>query len=169
MVRDKALFFLHWGCMSEMRIDCPHCGTSFEVQIDGEPSNMMVFCCARCKTPLMYFHGVISELDREEFANLRKRLTRALDAVASRDSGMAEVADAIRKIVEESELRAEERAETHAAELSEERSEEGSVQRSAPGAPETSDSAKVVITDDMLDSLQQDLDNLDAESFLDKI
>lgn len=100
--------------MSDLRIDCPHCGSSFEVQIEGEPSNMMVFCCARCKTPLMYFHGEVSELDREEFANLRKRLTRALDAVAKQDSGMAEVAKAIRQIVEESEFRAEERAEERA-------------------------------------------------------
>lgn len=139
--------------MSSLRIDCPHCGSSFEVQIEGEPSNMMVFCCARCKTPLMYFHGEISELDREEFANLRKRLTRALDAVAKHDSGMAEVANAIRQIVEESEIRAEERA-------SEERTPEniGSEER-----------VPTQITDDVLDSLQKDLDSLDADSFLEKI
>lgn len=131
-----------------MHIDCPHCGTSFEVQVDGEPSNMMVFCCARCKTPLMYFHGVVSELDRDEFANLRKRLTRALDVVVSRDSSMAEVANSIKKLVEESEERAAERAE----ERTEERAE-----------------SQTVITDDILNLLQQELDNLDAESFLDKL
>lgn len=101
----------------------------------------------------MYFHGEISELDREEFANLRKRLTRALDAVAKHDSGMAEVANAIRQIVEESEIRAEERA-------SEERTPEniGSEER-----------VPTQITDDVLDSLQKDLDSLDADSFLEKI
>lgn len=137
--------------MSDLHIDCPHCGSSFEVQIEGEPSNMMVFCCARCKTPLMYFHGEVSELDREEFANLRKRLTRALDAVAKQDSGMAEVAKAIRQIVEESELRAEERAEEISAEN----------RAAAPAQP--------AITDDMLASLQKELDNMDAESFLDQL
>ncbi len=129
--------------MSEMRIDCPHCGSSFEVQIDGEPSNMMVFCCARCKTPLMYFHGEISEMDREEFSNLRKRLARALDAVVSRDNSMSEVAETIKKMVEESEERAAEN--------------------------EANQAAKIAITDDFLQSLQQDLDSLDADSFLDKL
>lgn len=141
--------------MSDLHIDCPHCGSSFEVQIEGEPSNMMVFCCARCKTPLMYFHGEVSELDREEFANLRKRLTRALDAVAKQDSGMAEVANAIRQIVEESELRAEERAEERA---------EGIVAENRADAP-----AQPAITDDMLASLQKELDGMDAESFLDQL
>lgn len=126
-----------------MHIECPHCGTSFEVQIEGQPSNMMVFCCARCKTPLMYFHGEVSELDREEFANLRKRLVRALDAVVSRDNTMSEVAETIKKMVEESEERAAENA--------------------------ASQVSKVAITDDFLQSLQQDLDSLDADSFLDKL
>ena len=129
--------------MSSLRIDCPHCGSSFEVQIDGEPSNMMVFCCARCKTPLMYFHGEISEMDREEFSNLRKRLARALDAVVSRDNSMSEVAETIKKMVEESEERAAEN--------------------------EANQAAKIAITDDFLQSLQQDLDSLDADSFLDKL
>ena len=141
--------------MSDLRIDCPHCGTSFDVQIEGEPSNMMVFCCARCKTPLMYFHGEVSELDREEFANLRKRLTRALDAVAKQDSGMAEVANAIRQIVEESEIRAEERAEERSSE------ERSNACEATPVQP--------AITDDVLASLQKELDNMDAESFLDKL
>lgn len=127
--------------MSDMHIDCPHCGSSFEVQLEGEPSNMMVFCCARCKTPLMYFHGEVSELDREEFAGLRKRLTRALDAVVSRDSSMSEVAKSIKKLVEESEERAAER----------------------------NDGVHAMITDDVLSVLQQELDSLDAESFLDKL
>lgn len=127
--------------MSDMHIDCPHCGSSFEVQLEGEPSNMMVFCCARCKTPLMYFHGEVSELDREEFAGLRKRLTRALDAVVSRDSSMSEVAKSIKKLVEESEERAAER----------------------------NDGIHAMITDDVLSVLQQELDSLDAESFLDKL
>lgn len=150
--------------MSDLHIDCPHCGSSFEVQIEGEPSNMMVFCCARCKTPLMYFHGEVSELDREEFANLRKRLTRALDAVAKQDSGMAEVAKAIRQIVEESELRAEERAELQAEMRTEEQSS-GECSASNRAAAST----QTAITDDVLASLQKGLNDLDADSFLDQL
>lgn len=35
----------------------------------------MVFVCARCKEPLMRFDGEVFELDREEFVNLRKKLS----------------------------------------------------------------------------------------------
>ena len=52
--------------------------------LDGEPSSMMVFACAKCKTPLMHMAGVTSELDREEFARLRERLNRVLSAVMKR-------------------------------------------------------------------------------------
>ncbi len=135
--------------MSELRIDCPHCGSSFDVQLDGEPSNMMVFCCARCKTPLMFFHGVVSELDREEFANLRKRLVKALDAVVNRDSTMAGVAESIKKIVEES--------------------EEIAAEREATEQQAAAENQSAVLNDETLSALQRELDNLDAESFLDKL
>lgn len=129
--------------MSVLRIECPHCGTSFDVQLDGEPSNMMVFCCARCKAPLMYFHGSVSELDREEFANLRKRLTRALDAVVARDENTSKTVDAVKKMIEAC---ADELKEP--AELPEKNS---------------------AITDEMLESLERELNSLDADSFLDKL
>ena len=95
-----------WG-MSELRIDCPHCGSSFNVVLDGEPSSMMVFACAKCKTPLMHMGGVTSELDREEFSRLRERLNRVLSAVMKQDGAISEVAGSLKKLVDESNARAE--------------------------------------------------------------
>lgn len=109
---------------------------------------MMVFCCARCKTPLMFYHGVVSELDRDEFANLRKRLSRALDAVVNKDGAMAEVVEVIKEMVQESDQRAAERASEN----------EPSVVQD-----------KKTLTDESIDALQKQLDEMDAESFLDNL
>ena len=127
--------------MSEMSIECPHCGTKFKVQIDGDFSNMMVFPCAKCQTPLMCYHGEISELDREEFTKLRERLSKVLDVVMKQDSTVSEVASSLKKLVDVSNSRAAEREQDeHSA-----------------------------ITDDMLESLQHDLADLDVDSFLNKL
>ena len=123
-----------------MDIECPHCGTKFKVQIDGDFSNMMVFPCARCQTPLMCYHGEVSELDREEFARLRQRLSKVLDVVMRQDGTVGEVANSLKKLVDVSNARADERAHEHSA-----------------------------ITDDVLDTLQKDLADLDVDSFLSKL
>lgn len=127
--------------MEKLHIDCPHCGASFDVELQGEKANMMVFCCAQCKTPLMYCHGEVGELDRDEFANLRKKLSRAIEAAVSRDGSLAGVADALRQMVDASNAIAEER-------------------EPEPKAP---------ITDESLAALQKVLDEMDAESFLDQL
>lgn len=166
--------------MSEFHIDCPHCGTSFDAQIQGDGANMMVFCCARCKTPLMYFHGEVAELDREEFAGLRKKLSRAIDAVVSNGGAMGAVAEALKKMVDASEALAEER-ETEREEKSEslpspregsapsefENAAENIAGAMAPGELERVRPA--VISDDELSDLQKDLDELDVDSFLSKL
>ena len=126
--------------MSEMDIECPHCGTKFKVQIDGDFSNMMVFPCARCQTPLMCYHGEISELDREEFAKLRQRLSKVLDVVLRQDGTVGEVANTLKKLVDVSNARAADREQDHPA-----------------------------ITDDMLETLQKDLADLDVDAFLSKL
>ena len=126
--------------MSEMDIECPHCGTKFKVQIDGDFSNMMVFPCARCQTPLMCYHGEVSELDREEFSKLRQRLSKVLDVVMRQDGTVGEVANTLKKLVEVSNNRAEEREQNHTP-----------------------------ITDDVLDSLQKDLNEMDVDEFLSKL
>ena len=126
--------------MSEMDIECQHCGTKFKVQIDGDFSNMMVFPCARCQTPLMCYHGEVSELDREEFTKLRQRLSKVLDVVMRQDGTVGEVANTLRKLVEVSNNRAEEREQNHTH-----------------------------ITDDVLDSLQKDLNEMDVDEFLSKL
>ena len=162
--------------MSEFHIDCPHCGTSFDAQIQGDGANMMVFCCARCKTPLMYFHGEVAELDREEFAGLRKKLSRAIDAVVSNGGAMGAVAEALKKMVDASEALAEERSEkgerlpnprAGSAPSEFAAAAENIAGAMAPSAPETVQPA--VISDDVLSDLQKDLDELDVDSFLDKL
>ena len=127
--------------MSEMDIECPHCGTKFRVQIDGDFSNMMVFPCARCQTPLMCYHGEVSELDREEFSRLRQRLSKVLDVVMRQDGTVGEVANTLKKLVDVSNARAADR-----------------------GTGE-----HPVITDDVLESLQKDLADLDVDAFLSKL
>jgi len=124
-----------------MHIECPHCGTKFKVQVDGDFSNMMVFPCARCQTPLMCYHGEISELDREEFAKLRQRLSKVLDVVMRQDGTVGEVANSLKKLVDVSNSRAAERE-----------------QEEHPS-----------ITDDVLDVLQKDLDEMDVDAFLSKL
>ncbi len=61
--------------MDSVRLICPHCGLRMEVMLQGKPASMMVFVCARCKEPLMRYAGEVFELDREEFKNLRKKLS----------------------------------------------------------------------------------------------
>ncbi len=124
-----------------MHIECPHCGTKFKVQVDGDFSNMMVFPCARCQTPLMCYHGEISELDREEFTKLRQRLSKVLDVVMRQDGTVGEVANSLKKLVDVSNSRAAERE-----------------QEEHPS-----------ITDDVLDVLQKDLDEMDVDAFLSKL
>ncbi len=123
-----------------MDIECPHCGTKFKVQIDGDFSNMMVFPCARCQTPLMCYHGEVSELDREEFAKLRQRLSKVLDVVMRQDGTVGEVANTLKKLVDVSNSRAADREHEQSA-----------------------------ITDDVLDTLQKDLNEMDVDAFLSKL
>jgi hypothetical protein len=48
----------------------------------------------------MFYHGEISELDREEFAGLREKLSKVLNVVMRQNSSVSEVADSLRKLVE---------------------------------------------------------------------
>jgi DNA-directed RNA polymerase subunit RPC12/RpoP len=132
--------------MSELRINCPHCGSSFQVMVKGEPSSMMVFSCVKCKTPLMYYEGETAELDRDEFAGLRKRLSKVLDVVISNDSSVKDVADSLRRMVDASNALAEER----------EGSREGKSRAAA-------------ITDEALEQLQKDLAEMDVDKFLESL
>ena len=136
--------------MSELHINCPHCGSSFQVMVKGEPSNMMVFSCVKCKTPLMYYGGETAELDREEFAGLRKRLSKVLDVVISNDSSVKDVADSLRRMVDASNALAEEREEKREA------SREGENRATA-------------ITDEALEQLQKDLAEMDVDKFLESL
>ncbi len=87
----------------------------------------------------MYFHGETLELDRDEFANLRKRLSRVLDVVMKQDGSVGEMADSLKKIVEASNAIAESR------------------------------SAGSEISEDALAQLEKDLTDLDVDSFLEKM
>jgi hypothetical protein len=137
---------------------------------------MMVFCCVRCKTPLMYFHGEVAELDRDEFAGLRQKLSRAIDAVTAGDGTMAQVAAALKKMVDASNALADERGNDertgeHSQSLPHPR--EGSAPSEfadAASMPESSEKAEATpLSDDALATLQKDLDELDVDSFLSKL
>ena len=132
--------------MSELHINCPHCGSSFQVMVKGEPSSMMVFSCVKCKTPLMYYGGETAELDREEFAGLRKRLSKVLDVVISNDSSVKDVADSLRSMVNASNA------------IAEERSQQG-----------RRDEGATAITDEALEQLQKDLAEMDVDKFLESL
>ena len=136
--------------MSELHINCPHCGSAFQVMVKGEPSSMMVFSCVKCKTPLMYYGGETAELDREEFAGLRKRLSKLLDVVISNDASVKDVAESLRKMVDTSNA------------LAEEREEKRELSREGVGRA-------VAITDEALEQLQKELDEMDADKFLDSL
>ena len=138
---------------------------------------MMVFCCVRCKTPLMYFHGEVAELDRDEFAGLRKKLSRAIDAVAAGDGAMAQVAAALKKMVDTSNALADEREsneQTGENSPSLPHPREGSapsefVVESSVQAPSEKVAEPAPLSDDALATLQKDLDELDVDSFLSKL
>lgn len=147
--------------MSELHINCPHCGSSFQVMVKGEPSSMMVFSCVRCKTPLMYYGGETAELDRDEFAGLRKRLSKVLDVVVSNDASVKEVADSLRRMVDASNALAEERVGQSGG---------GDARGDARGVAGDGDARRAVaITDEALEKLQKDLAEMDAEKFLESL
>ena len=156
--------------MSVIHINCPHCGTSFDAQIQGEGANMMVFCCVRCKTPLMCYHGEVAELDREEFAGLRKKLSRAIDAVTARDGSMAQVAAALKKIVDASNALADERENEKIESLPSPRvgSAPSEFLEAAQKVSEKEENVDT-LSEDTLALLQKDLDELDVDSFLSKL
>lgn len=143
--------------MSELHINCPHCGSSFQVMVKGEPSSMMVFSCVRCKTPLMYYGGETAELDRDEFAGLRKRLSKVLDVVVSNDASVKEVADSLRRMVDASNALAEERVGQSGGGDGRGTAGDGDARRA------------VTITDEALEKLQKDLAEMDAEKFLESL
>jgi DNA-directed RNA polymerase subunit RPC12/RpoP len=149
--------------MSELHINCPHCGSSFQVMVKGEPSSMMVFSCVRCKTPLMYYGGETAELDRDEFAGLRKRLSKVLDVVVSNDASVKEVADSLRRMVDASNALAEERVGQSG--VGESRAADAAV----GGAGHRDARRAVAITDEALEKLQKDLAEMDAEKFLESL
>lgn len=156
--------------MNEIHIDCPHCGSSFDAQIQGEPSNMMVFCCARCQTPLMYYHGEVAELDREEFAGLRKKLSRAIDAVVKNsgaESSLSQVAATLRKMVEVSDALANQRDSENDKELPQSPREGSAPSEFASAAAFAAEASN--LSDETLANLQKELDELDVDSFLDKL
>jgi DNA-directed RNA polymerase subunit RPC12/RpoP len=152
--------------MSELHINCPHCGSSFQVMVKGELSSMMVFSCVRCKTPLMYYGGETAELDRDEFAGLRKRLSKVLDVVVSNDASVKEVADSLRRMVDASNALAEERVGQSGGGDGRGVAGDGD----ARGTAGDGDARRAVaITDEALEKLQKDLAEMDAEKFLESL
>ncbi|MFA6623554.1 MAG: hypothetical protein WCS54_05530 [Fibrobacteraceae bacterium] len=82
-----------------MHLTCPHCGFTMDVSLRGKPSAMVVCVCSRCKAPLMCYEGEVYELDRDEFQNLRRKLTPVLDALLSKaqEGASARMVEAVPK------------------------------------------------------------------------
>lgn len=133
--------------MNLLHIECPHCGGSFDVELQSEKANTMVFSCARCNTPLIYCHGEVGELDQEEFSGLRQKLTRAIDAAISRNAVAPEVAKALMGMLDSAAVTSE----PHVTQETK------------------AETSKNALTDESLNLLQKELDELDAESFLDQL
>ena len=156
--------------MSELHINCPHCGSSFQVMVKGEPSSMMVFSCVRCKTPLMYYGGETAELDRDEFAGLRKRLSMVLDVVVCNDASVKVVADSLRRMVDASNALAEERVGQSGGGVGRGDARGVAGDGDARGTAGDGDARRAVaITDEALEKLQKDLAEMDAEKFLESL
>lgn len=125
--------------MENLHIDCPHCGSSFDVDVHGKKANMIVFSCAHCKAPLVYCNGMVGEMDAEGFADLRKKLTKVIQA-AVRQGPLDEVTQELKKVVEESIARADVKT-----------------------------FGKQSISDESLSLLEKDLSEMDVDSFLENL
>jgi hypothetical protein len=111
----------------------------------------------------MYYGGETAELDRDEFAGLRKRLSKVLDVVVSNDASVKEVADSLRRMVDASNALAEERVGQSG--VVESRAADAAV----GGAGHRDARRAVAITDEALEKLQKDLAEMDAEKFLESL
>jgi hypothetical protein len=105
-------------------------------------------------------------LDRDEFAGLRKRLSKVLDVVVSNDASVKEVADSLRRMVDASNALAEERVGQSSAG---ENSAADAGGAAAGGTGHGDARRAVAITDEALEKLQKDLAEMDAEKFLESL
>jgi hypothetical protein len=114
----------------------------------------------------MYYGGETAELDRDEFAGLRKRLSKVLDVVVSNDASVKEVADSLRRMVDASNALAEERVGQSGGGDGRGVAGDGD----ARGTAGDRDARRAVaITDEALEKLQKDLAEIDAEKFLESL
>lgn len=97
--------------MELIELLCPHCGLKMGLEVEKRTSSMIVFVCAQCQTPLMLLSGEVFELDREEFAHLRKKLSPIISKLleeypvpSERDEAMRELAESLEKCKDVSEF-----------------------------------------------------------------
>jgi len=63
--------------MHSLNFICPHCREAMELSFE-EPAQVLVMACAHCKTPLMYYHGEVFEVDSMEIGNLQQKHLKAV-------------------------------------------------------------------------------------------
>lgn len=63
--------------MQNLHFNCPHCQYQIDVALD-ERSSILVMACAQCKTPLMYCHGDVFEVDSMEVGELQQKHLKAV-------------------------------------------------------------------------------------------
>lgn len=133
--------------MESIRFVCPHCGLKMEATLEGKPSLMMVFVCARCKEPLMRFDGEVFELDREEFVNLRRKLNPVIGKLL--EEANSDRANLVK--TEEAQVKASENTE-----------KEQIIDSEKP-------TVRPLINDDFMQALAMNLECSDVSEFIDKM
>lgn len=63
--------------MHELNFKCPHCQETIDLTVEN-PVNMLVMQCHACKTPLMYYHGEVFEVDSIEVGDLQQKHLKAV-------------------------------------------------------------------------------------------
>lgn len=94
-------YFTKLWPMELVRFVCPHCSLRMEAQLEGKPSSMMVFVCARCKSPLMRYAGEVFELDKEEYAGLRKKLSPVIAKLLQEHNAPSISDDVMRELAQD--------------------------------------------------------------------
>ncbi|NLB64257.1 MAG: hypothetical protein GX801_09165 [Fibrobacter sp.] len=64
--------------MHQIQFLCPACKFVSDVSVESA-SEVIVMACAHCKTPLMWYHGEVFEVDSIEIADLQQKHLKAVE------------------------------------------------------------------------------------------
>lgn len=64
--------------MHNIEFECPACKLTVAISL-SKTSSMVVMSCVHCKTPIMYYHGDVFEVDSIEIADLQQKHLKAVE------------------------------------------------------------------------------------------